>query len=280
MSGCERGAPETKRRASRLLSMHRITGSRTTLENGIQQLWLSNRRNGIAMLPNGVPLPRIAGAYARPAVARCRSLVGANASASMLRALLGMLVWPLLAVFFHAAAPAHAELNDTLQVIAEETAVYLRPGSGQPEVMRIEQGRELMEFQRIGPGRHEIWGPEFEDETIEIAEGGGEWVQVALFESDTKSGWVRATDVGLDYVREIVANVIDPCFLEVIRMYGLVLELGEEFALVMLKRELLDHWRPALPEIESVVSGRNRTERLAVYNASRDKCVDGILEIM
>ena len=260
--------------------MNRVARSGTTRGNGILEIRLNGRRNDVAMLPSEVPLPRIAGAYTRPAVALCRSLVGANASTSILRALLGMLVWPLLAVFFHAAAPAHAELNDTLQVIAEETAVYLRPGSDQPVVMRLERGRELMEFQRIGPGRHEIWGPEFEDETIEIAEGGGEWVQVAVFESDTKSGWVRATDVGLDYVREIVANVIDPCFLEVIRMYGLGLELGEEFALVMLKRELLDHWRPVSPEIESVVSGRNRTERLAVYNASRDKCVDGILEIM
>lgn len=191
---------------------------------------------------------------------------------AILAAALAALVFP---------AAGQAELDDVLHATTEETAVYLRPGSDQPVVMRVERGRELLEFKRIGPGVHTIWGPpEFKDETIEIEEGDSEWVQVAVFESDTKSGWVRATDVELDYVREIVANVIDPCFLEVIRMYGLGLELGEDFVLVMLKREMLDHWRPVLPEIESVVSGRSRAERLTVYESNRAKCVDGILQVM
>ena len=186
----------------------------------------------------------------------------------------------LWAMFTNCAPPVHAELNDTLHVITEETALHLRPGSNEPVVMQIERGRDLLEFKRIGPGKHTIWGPEFKDETIEIAEGDGEWVQVGVFEPENKSGWVRAADVGLDYVREIVANVIDPCFLKVIRMYGLGLELGDEIVLKMLKREMLHHWRPALPAIESVVSARSRSERLAIYESSRDKCIDGLLETM
>ena len=199
---------------------------------------------------------------------------------SVRRILLGTLIVALWTVFLHYNAPVQAELNDTLRVITEETAVHLRPGSSEPVVMHVERGHELLEFKRIGPCRHTIWGPEFEDETIEIAEGDGEWVQVGVFEPDNKSGWVRAADVGLDYVREIVANVIDPCFMKVIRMYGLGLELSDEVALKMLKLELLDFWRPALPELESLVTGRSRAERFAVYESSRDKCIDGLLETM
>ena len=187
---------------------------------------------------------------------------------------------PMWAVCLHFAPPAHAELNDTLHVVTEETALYLRPGPQEPVVMQVERGRELLEFKRIGPGHHTIWGPEFKDETIEIAKGDGVWVQVGVFEPGNTSGWVRAADVGLDYEREIVANVIDPCFLKVIQMYGLGLELGDEAVLKMLKREMLDHWRPALPEIESVVSGKSRFERLATYESSRDKCILGLLEAM
>ena len=199
---------------------------------------------------------------------------------SVRRALLGPLIVVLWTVFLHYNAPVQAELNDTLHVIAEEAALHLRPGSNEPVVIRVEQGQELLEFKRIGPGRHTIWGPEFKDETIEIAEEDGEWVQVGVFEPDNKSGWVRAADVGLDYVREIVANVIDPCFLKVIQMYGLGLDLSEEIVLKMLKLEMLDFWRPALPELESLVTGRIRAERLAVYESSRDKCIDGLLETM
>ncbi|MDE2811506.1 MAG: hypothetical protein OXM01_00655 [Gemmatimonadota bacterium] len=188
----------------------------------------------------------------------------------MQRSLARLLKLPPWAVFLLFALPAHAELNDTLQVIADRTALHLRPGSSEPVLMQIERGRELMEFKRIGPGLHTIWGPpEFKDETIEIAEGDGEWVQVAVFESDTKSGWVRAADVGVDYVREIVANVIDPCFLKVIQMYGLGLELGDDIVLRMLKREMLEHWRPALPAIESVVSGRS-LQNLTAFDRDSD----------
>ena len=199
---------------------------------------------------------------------------------SVRRALLGPLIVVLWTVFLHYNAPVQAELNDTLHVIAEEAALHLRPGLNEPVVIRVEQGQELLEFKRIGPGRHTIWGPEFRDETIEIAEEDGEWVQVGVFEPDNKSGWVRAADVGLDYAREIVANVIDPCFLKVIQMYGLGLDLSEEIVLKMLKLEMLDFWRPALPELESLVTGRIRAERLAVYESSRDKCIDGLLETM
>ena len=178
--------------------------------------------------------------------------------------------------FTAAAAPAQAELGDSLYSLTERTTVHERPGADEPVVMQVERSQELVENQRLGPGTHELfhtcsWSDDCE--TYTIAEGAGEWVHVTFFVPRAKSGWVRAADVELDYVREVVANVIDPCLLKAIKLYGLHWELGEETALRFLKTEMLDVVRAQVQEIVPLVEGRPREARLSIYESSLAFCI-------
>ena len=184
------------------------------------------------------------------------------------------------ALAFTATASAQAELGDSLYSLTERTTVHERPGADEPVVMQVERSQELVENQRLGPGTHELfhtcsWSGDCE--TYTIAKGAGEWVHVAFFVPRTKSGWVRAADVELDYVREVVANVIDPCFLKAIKLYGLHWELGEETALSFLKAELRDVVRAQVREIVPLVEGRPREARLSIYESSLALCIAEII---
>ena len=143
---------------------------------------------------------------------------------SILRPILMALV--LAAVLGPFAAPAHAELNDRLTVLAGATAVHVRPGTHEPVVMQVQRGRALLEFQRLGPGTHHIIAEDFSEQTVEIAAGDGEWVHVGVLKSDAKSGWVRAADVALNYRAEISERVIDPCLRAALRARGVDLDVS------------------------------------------------------
>ena len=179
----------------------------------------------------------------------------------------------LLAIL--AGVPANAELDDKLYVRADATTLHYLPAADEPVVMHVERGRKLLELERLGPGTHEILRDDFEYETFTIAEG--EWVYVGVFKSDAKSGWIRAGDVELNYRSEIVEHVIDRCLRTSIRLQGLGLEFDEEAAIGMAKSMMMEEIVTMLREVEPVVSGQPRAERLAVYQESVDICIDGVL---
>ena len=178
-------------------------------------------------------------------------------------------------LLFIAGSPVNAELDDKLYVRADATTLHYLPAADEPVVMRLERARKLLEMERLGPGTHEILRDEFEYETFTITEG--EWVYVGVFESDAKSGWVRAGDVELNYRSEIVEHVIDRCLRTSIRLQGLGLEFDEEAAVDMAKSMMMEAIVTMLRELEPVVSGQPRAERLAVYQESVDICIDGVL---
>lgn len=174
-----------------------------------------------------------------------------------------------------AGAPANAELDDKLYVRADATTLHYLPAAEEPVVMHLERGRKLLEFERLGPGTHQIFRNDFKYETFTIAEG--EWVNVGVFKSDAKSGWIRAGDVELDYHSEIVEHVIDRCLRTAIRVQGLDLEFGEETAIKMAKSVMMEEIVTMLRAGELAVAGQPRAERLAVYEETRDFCVGGML---
>ena len=174
-----------------------------------------------------------------------------------------------------AGAPANAELDDKLYIRADATTLHERPAADEPVVVHLERGRKLLELERLGPGTHEILRDDFEYETFTITEG--EWVYVGVFESDAKSGWIRAGDAELNYRLEIGEHVIDPCLRTAIRVQGLDLEVGEETAVNKAKAVMMEEIVTMLREVEPVVTGELRAERLAVYEESRDICISGVL---
>ena len=177
-----------------------------------------------------------------------------------------------------AGAAANAELDDKLYVRADATNLHERPAVDEPVVMHLERGRKLLELERLGPGTHELLRDDFDYETFTITEG--EWVYVGVFKSDAKSGWIRAGDAELNYRLEIGEHVIDPCLRTAVRVQGLDLEVGEETAVNKTKAVMMEKIVTMLREVEPVVSGRPRAERLAVYEESRDVCIGGVLAEM
>ena len=166
-------------------------------------------------------------------------------------------------------------MDDKLYVRADGTTLHERPAADEPVVMHLERGRQLLEFERLGPGTHQIFRDDFTYETFTIAEG--EWVNVGVFKSDAKSGWIRAGDVELNYHSEIVEHVIDRCLRTAIRVQGLDLEFGEETAIKMAKSVMMEEIVTMLRAGELAVAGQPRAERLAVYEETRDLCVGGML---
>ncbi len=165
-------------------------------------------------------------------------------------------------------------MDDKLYVRADGTTLHERPAADEPVVMHLERGRKLLEFERLGPGTHQILR-DFAYETFTIAEG--EWVYVGVFKSDAKSGWIRAGDAELNYHSEIVEHVIDRCLRTAIRVQGLDFEFGEETAIKMAKSVMMEEIVTMLRAGELAVAGQPRAERLAVYEETRDLCVGGML---
>jgi hypothetical protein len=166
-------------------------------------------------------------------------------------------------------------MNDKLYVRADATTLYYLPAADEPVVMHLERGRELLEFERLGPGTHKILRDDFEYETFTIAEG--EWVNVGVFKSGSKTGWIRVGDAELNYHSEIVEHVIDRCLRTAIRVQRLDLEFGEETAIKMAKSVMMEEIVTMLRAVEPAVAGQPRAERLAVYEESRDICVGAML---
>ena len=171
--------------------------------------------------------------------------------------------------------PANAELDDKLYVRTDATTLHYLPAADEPVVMNLERGRKLLELERLGPGTHEILRDDFEYETFAIVEG--EWVYVGVFESDAKSGWVRADDVELNYRLEIGEHVVEPCLRIAVRVQGLDLEYGEETTIKMAKSVKMEEIVTMLRVVEPSIIGRPRAERLAVYEESLDLCIAGML---
>ena len=102
----------------------------------------------------------------------------------------------VLAALLSAAAMAQAEPGDKLYVQASEVSVHVGPGSKQEVSMQLGRGHALIEFQRLGPGRHRVLGSDFKEVIFEISEEDGLWVNVGITDSDGKDGWLRAVDLG------------------------------------------------------------------------------------
>ena len=102
----------------------------------------------------------------------------------------------VLAVLSSVAIMSQAEPGDKLYVQASEASVHVGPGSQHEVSMQLRQGHALIEFQRLGPGRHRVLGSDFKEVTFEISEEGGSWVNVGITDSDGKDGWLRAAEVG------------------------------------------------------------------------------------
>ena len=101
-----------------------------------------------------------------------------------------------LAVLLSAATMTQAEPGDELFVQASEASVHVGPGSQHEVSMQLRRGHALIEFQRLGPGRHRVLGSDFKEVIFEISEEDGSWVNVGITDSDGKDGWLRAAEVG------------------------------------------------------------------------------------
>ena len=174
------------------------------------------------------------------------------------------------------AAPAGAGdvKPDRLVVVAKETTVHELPAAGQPVVIRIMRGRALLGWRRLGPGRHEDWGPFVAKQTVEIPAGEA-WIDVGVTRSGGKSCWVRAADVALDYRAEVVAEVIDPCALAAVRASGPLAKSQEDAALRLIKRRLAGELGALSSEIAAAVAGKPRAERRRIYAKSLAACIAG-----
>ena len=176
------------------------------------------------------------------------------------------------------APAAKAEPYDALNVIAEDTAVYARPGAHHPVVMWLEQNSTLTEHRRFGPGTHTVLGPDSRKETITIAAGDGEWLSVGMEGSDSEIGWVRAADVALDYGFEIAQHVVDPCWSAAEGEHGLSFETVDEALQPKVLELMLLLLTDTLREVRPLVVGRARTTRLAVYDERRKACIAKVIK--
>lgn len=108
----------------------------------------------------------------------------------------------MLSVFAVAMAAggaiADAQQPKTMYVQTPEASAYAMPGPGYPVIARMKKGDELLELQRIGPGRHKIFKQDFSEEEVAIPADGGLWANVGVVGSGGKVGWVRARDIGPD----------------------------------------------------------------------------------
>ena len=175
------------------------------------------------------------------------------------------------------ATPAAAAVGpDGLEVIVDETAVHELPGSSRPVVMRLDRGRLPLDFGRLGPGRHDDWGPFVAGKTIGTA-AGDERVDVGVVDSGGKSGRVRAAHVGPNYGAEIETQVIDPCIRAGLRPHGPLTGLQEDAAARIARRELAAEWDELSDGIAAVVAGKPRAERKRIYENSLGLCIVAVL---
>ena len=109
---------------------------------------------------------------------------------------MGTIGW--LATVLLVATPLHAQgaPGDKLYVQAASAALHSGPGVQYDSILDLERGDELLEFERIGPGRHVRLGSDFKEVVYELAESDGEWVHVGV--PGATDGWVMAEHVGVN----------------------------------------------------------------------------------
>lgn len=192
--------------------------------------------------------------------------------------LVGTALWAAASWF---AAPVGAE--ERLTVIVDEATVHELPGSGQPVVMRIERCQRLYGGFRVGPGRQEIGGLFGPTIAVDVPTG-EEWVDVGVYRSGGKSGWVRSAHIAPDrYGLEIETEVIDRCLRAGIRASraksgaGRPSELEEQLQLEILKGTLHEDLNALSCDIAEVVSGKTSAERDLIYEQSLGMCIVAIL---
>ena len=114
------------------------------------------------------------------------------------------MIRPLVLVFaILAALPSSAAEPRKMYSQKPGVTVHENPGDGHRVVIELRKGQELLELQRIAPGRRKILQEDFSYREMDIPEASGSWAYVGVAGTGGKSGWVRTLDIGPDMPKDV-----------------------------------------------------------------------------